>query len=106
MNLIEQSDDLVSHVGLYRSRHPLLHGYTSPFLVLYMAWLYTWLAIYGYEEWLEAGSIIGAGIVILNILLVLSCYWSVHFLALMTCNKVEERESVHAEWVKVVPTRS
>jgi len=106
MNLIDQSDDLVSHVGLYSSRHPLLHGYTSPFLVLYLVWLYTWIAVFGYEEWLEAGSIIGAGIVITNILLVLSCYWSVHFLALMTCSKVEKKNMVQAEWAKVVPTEN
>eukprot|EP00092_Neocalanus_flemingeri_P010651 GFUD01011473.1.p1 GENE.GFUD01011473.1~~GFUD01011473.1.p1 ORF type:complete len:1182 (+),score=323.38 GFUD01011473.1:52-3597(+) len=106
MNLIEQSDDLVSSVGLYRSRHPLLHGYISPFLVLYLAWLYNWLAVYGYEEWLEVGTILGAGIVILNILVVLSCYWSVHFLAVMTCNKVGENDTVSAEWAKVVPTEN
>ena len=106
MNLIDQSDELVSSVGLYRSRHPLLHGYTSPFIPLYLSWLYMWFTGYGYEEWLEAGAVIGAVLVILNILVILSCYWSVHFLALMTCSKVDPKNSLVAEWAKVVPTKN
>jgi len=106
MNLIDQSDELVSNVGLYRSRHPLLHGYTSPFIPLYLSWLYLWFVVYGYEEWLEAGAVIGAVLVILNILVILSCYWSVHFLALMTCSKVDPKNSLVAEWAKVVPTEN
>ena len=106
MNLIDQSDELVSNVGLYRSRHPLLHGYTSPFIPLYLSWLYLWFVVYGYEEWLEAGAVIGAVLVILNILVILSCYWPVHFLALMTCSKVDPKNSLVAEWAKVVPTEN
>jgi len=106
MSLIEQSDDLVSSVDLYKSRHPLLYGYTSPFLLLYLGWLYTWFVVYGYEEWLEAGAIIGAILFISNILVLLSCYWSVHFLAFMTCTKVKKGDTNSAEWAKVVPTEN
>ena len=45
MNLIGSGDELVARVSLYKSRHPALHGYTSPFIALYLAWLYTWLAV-------------------------------------------------------------
>ena len=45
LNLIGSGDELVSRVSLYKSRHPALHGYTSPFIVLYLAWLYTWLGV-------------------------------------------------------------
>ena len=41
LNLIGSGDELVSRVSLYKSRHPALHGYTSPFIALYLAWLYT-----------------------------------------------------------------
>ena len=74
MNLIDQSDEFVSSVGLYRSKHPLLHRYTSPFILLYLSCLYMWFVAYGYKEWLEAGAVIGAVLVILNILVILSCY--------------------------------
>ena len=45
MNLISSGDELVSRVTLYSSRHPALHGYSSPFILLYLAWLYTWLGV-------------------------------------------------------------
>ena len=45
MNLIGDGDELVSRISLYKSRHPALHGYTSPFVLLYLAWLYTWLGV-------------------------------------------------------------
>ena len=43
--MIGSGDELVARVSLYKSRHPALHGYTSPFIVLYLAWLYTWLGV-------------------------------------------------------------
>ena len=49
MTLISPGDELVSGVSLYKSRHPLLHGYTSPFFVLYIVWIYNWLFVYGYQ---------------------------------------------------------
>lgn len=104
MNLISGGDELVSRVTLYRSRHPLLHGYTSPFIALYLAWLYIWLGVYGYSEMVEAGAIIGAIIFISNLLVVLSCYWSVHCLSLVTCSRVPVTDLNSAEYAKVVPT--
>ena len=106
MNLISPGDELVSSVAVYKSRHPLLHGYTSPFLLLYSAWLYYWLLVYGYTEWWEVGAITGAAIAITNVLVLLSCYWSVHCLALNTCSRVAASDLDSAEWVKVVPTEN
>ena len=56
--------------------------------------------MYGYTEMLEAGAIIGAIIFISNLLVVLSCYWSVHCLSLVTCNRVSERDLDSAEYAK------
>jgi len=106
MNLADPEDELVTQVSLHRTRPPILHGYIAPFLLLYLSWLYTWLIHIGYEQWLEAGYIVGAAIVILNVLVVLSCHWSVSVMAVMTCNRVSEREAVMAEWAKVVPSEN
>ena len=84
-----------------RARPPLLHGYIAPFLLLYLAWLYTWFVHFGFEEWLEAGYISGAGLVLCNVLVILSCHWSVAIMATMTCNRVSERDAIMAEWAQV-----
>ena len=85
-----------------RARPPLLHGYIAPFLLLYLAWLYTWFVHFGFEEWLEAGYISGAGLVLCNVLVILSCHWSVAIMATMTCNRVSERDAIMAEWAQVI----
>ena len=102
MSLADPDDDLVSAVSLHRARPPVLHGYIAPFLLAYLAWLYTWLVHIGYEEWLEAGYVVGAAIVLLNVLVVLSCHWSVTVMAVMTCNTVQAKDAVLAEWAKVI----
>ena len=101
MSLADPDDDLVSAVSLHRARPPVLHGYIAPFLLAYLAWLYTWLVHIGYEEGLEAGYVVGAAIVLLNVLVVLSCHWSVTVMAVMTCNTVQAKDAVLAEWAKV-----
>ena len=106
MNLISPGDELVAAASLYRSRHPLLHGYTAPFLALYCGWLYTWLGVHGYNEWLEVGVVMGVGILLSNVLVLLSCYWSVHCLAWLTCSRVPHQQQAAAQWVKVVPTEN
>ena len=84
-----------------RARPPLLHGYIAPFIILYLVWLYTWFVHFGFEEWLEAGYISGAGLVLCNVLVILSCHWSVAIMATMTCNRVSERDAIMAEWAQV-----
>ena len=57
-----------------------------------------------FQEWLEVGAIVGAAIFIVNVLVLLSCYWSVHCLAINTCSRVSTHDLDSAQWVKVVPT--
>ncbi|XP_076043398.1 endoplasmic reticulum transmembrane helix translocase [Oratosquilla oratoria] len=95
-------DDLVDNVGLYEPRPLIFHGYIFPFVGLYTAWLYTWLVVYGYNEYYEAGFIALAVIGCLQVLTCLFCHWSVHVRCLLTCKK--ENDPLKAKVAKVVPT--
>ncbi|MGH0154350.1 UNVERIFIED_CONTAM: hypothetical protein FKN15_029009 [Acipenser sinensis] len=84
----EPADELVQSVSLYRRRPRLLHGTVLPFVaVLYPAWLYLWLAVYGVAEYPEAGFIALAAIGIAHVLTALSGHWSVHAHCWFTCSK-------------------
>ncbi|XP_005991859.1 manganese-transporting ATPase 13A1 [Latimeria chalumnae] len=97
------SDELVRLVTLYRRRSRLFHGTVLPFVaVLYPAWLYVWLAVYGAAEYPEAGLIGLIVIGIAHVLTALSGHWSVHAHCLLTCTK--EPDPSKATLVKVVPT--
>ena len=100
-SLIEANHELISRVVLYRAKSPLLYGYTSPFFLLYSIWLYLWIVVYGYENYLEVGGIVGAVLVLVNVLMVLCCHWSVHIMAVMTCTKLSEKNISEATWAKV-----
>ncbi|KAM9494406.1 endoplasmic reticulum transmembrane helix translocase isoform 1-T1 [Clarias gariepinus] len=97
------SDELVSSVSLYRRRPLLLHGTVLPFVaLLYPAWLYVWLAVYGATDYPEAGLLGLAAIGIAHVLTVLSGYWSVHAHCWLTCSK--EPDARKATLAKVIPT--
>lgn len=81
-------DDLVQRVSLYGSRSVIFHGTVLPFICFYSVWLYTWLILYGFDEFNEAGFVGIAVIGIVQILSCLCCYWSVHIQCFLTCNKV------------------
>uniref|UniRef100_A0A7N8XGY2 ATPase 13A1 n=1 Tax=Mastacembelus armatus TaxID=205130 RepID=A0A7N8XGY2_9TELE len=88
-------DELVSSVTLYRRRPRLLHGTVLPFLVvLYPAWLYAWLGVYGASEYPEAGLLALAAIGIVHVLTALSGYWSVHAHCWLTCSKDDNGERI------------
>ncbi|XP_019619059.1 PREDICTED: manganese-transporting ATPase 13A1-like isoform X1 [Branchiostoma belcheri] len=95
-------DDLVQRVSLYNLRPFLFHFYVAPFLIIYAAWLYVWLGVYGVEEYFEAGLIALAVIGIVQILACLFCHWSVHVRCTFICNKAYDPSK--AGWIKVVPT--
>ncbi|XP_037794888.1 manganese-transporting ATPase 13A1-like [Penaeus monodon] len=95
-------DDLVHSVGLYVPRPLILHGYIFPFLILYGIWGWAWVAVYGWEEYFEAGLIALAGVGCLQILTCLFCHWSVHVRCLFTCRR--ENDPRLATVAKVVPT--
>ncbi|NP_001121512.1 manganese-transporting ATPase 13A1 [Xenopus tropicalis] len=98
----EAQDDLVRSVTLYRRRPHILRGTVLPFALLYPAWLYCWVAVYGTDEYPEAGLIALAALGLLHVLTVLSGLWSVHAHCALTCAK---EPNIHtATLAKVVPT--
>ena len=80
----------IQQLSLYNLRPIVLHGYVAPFLVLYTGWLYVWMAIYGVEDYYEAGLIALAIIGLLQILTCLFCHWFVDVRTLLTCTKVRK----------------
>lgn len=85
---INAVDDLVESVTLHTPRPLLLHGYIFPFLILYPAWLYGWLFVYGVGDHLEAGFTGIAALGVLQVLICLCCHWSVHVRCFLTCGSV------------------
>lgn len=83
-----QVDELVQRVSLHSPRPVICHGTVLPFIFLYAAWSYTWLFVYGFDEFSEAGFVGIAVVGIFQILSCLCCYWSVHVQCFLTCSKV------------------
>ena len=84
----ENLSEDVKEITLYRRLPVYLHGYVVPFLALYGVVLLSWSQLYGLEENWEALLITIAAVAVVNVLTVLSCVWSVHFRAFLTCKKV------------------
>ncbi len=101
---ISPGDDLVASAQLYRRRYWGLHGHVAPFFgLIYPVWLAAWIGYFGGpSENLEPAAIALAGLALLQILVCLGCYWSVHFLAAMTCSKARE-DIKQFEYVKTIP---
>ena len=95
-------DDLVQKVSLHNPLPTVIHGYSLPFILLYGLWCYLWVFVYGIQEYPEAGWITLAGIGLIQILVSLSCYWSVHIRTFLTCANTSN--PLKAIYVKVVPT--
>ena len=85
---VEQISDEVHYVELYRTSHVLSHAYVAPFLVIYAIFFPTWIFKFGFFENFEVGCIILAVIGVIQVLVCLSCHWSVHLCARFTCSKV------------------
>ncbi|KNC34139.1 hypothetical protein FF38_08310 [Lucilia cuprina] len=95
-------DDLVQYVTLYVRNPIILSIVVLPFTLLYLGAFYLWIAVYGVEEYYEAGLVAIAAIAFVHVLTLLCCYWSVHVLAFLNCRKVKvPKVGVLA---KVVPT--
>uniref|UniRef100_T1J7Q5 Cation-transporting ATPase n=1 Tax=Strigamia maritima TaxID=126957 RepID=T1J7Q5_STRMM len=95
-------DEILRTVKLYTPRGLLFRGYIGPFILLYAAWLYSWIIIYGVNEYFEAGLITLACLVLTHILTCLSCHWSVEVRCFLTCSR--ERNATKATIAKVIPT--
>ncbi|PAA85082.1 hypothetical protein BOX15_Mlig023985g2 [Macrostomum lignano] len=90
----------IAYVSLLRSHQVVFHGYVFPFAVMYLLAMLN-LAFFRIYGSIELGFILIALIAILNILVCLSCYWSVHIKALLCFSKVTSLQS--ADVIKVVP---
>lgn len=95
-------DDLVQKVSLHNPLPTVFHGYSLPFIVLYCIWFYYWIFVYGVEEYLEAGWIVLASIGLFQVLVSLSCYWSVHVRTILTCSN--SSNPIDAAYARVIPT--
>lgn len=88
VNGVPAQDELVRSVTLYRRRPRLLTGTVLPFCILYPAWLYLWVSVYGVDEYPEAGLICLAALGVAHVLTVLSGLWSVHAHSALSFSKV------------------
>ena len=95
-------DDLVQKVTLHSPFPTILHGYSFPFIVLYSLWAYFAFFVYGIDDYVEPACLVLAGIGLIQVLVSLSCYWSVHVRTFVTCNN--QSSPLNAVYAKVVPT--
>ncbi|XP_041369048.1 endoplasmic reticulum transmembrane helix translocase-like [Gigantopelta aegis] len=92
----------IQHISYCNIRPVVFHGYVAPFIFIYGAWLYVWIAIYGTEEYFEGGLIALAIIGLIQVLTSLFCLWSIGVRCALTCATVTD--PFKADWAKVVPT--
>lgn len=102
VDVSKRLDELVQKVSLHTPLPVIIHGYSFPFIILYGVWFYLWVFVYGVEEFQEAGWIALAGIGLVQVLVSLSCYWSVHVRTFLTCSNISD--PLKATYAKVVPT--
>ncbi|XP_062514963.1 endoplasmic reticulum transmembrane helix translocase-like [Corticium candelabrum] len=95
-------NDDVESISLHVKRPLWLHAYIAPFLVIYLVWLYGAVVWIGLSEHWELTFILLAAIGIVQILVSLSCFWSVHINCAFTCRK--ETDVLKATHAKVIPT--
>ncbi|XP_033335315.1 endoplasmic reticulum transmembrane helix translocase [Megalopta genalis] len=101
-NATTRIDDLVQSVTLHRPRKLLFSGYILPFAVLHSIWIYSWIFVYGMNEYYEAGLVGVAAIGMFQIFVCLCCQWSVHVHTFLNCSS--EKTPSNATVAKVVPT--
>ncbi|KAG6444003.1 hypothetical protein O3G_MSEX003141 [Manduca sexta] len=95
-------DDLVEYTQLFKPVPTVLQGTVLPFLIIYPLVFYSWIVVYGFEDNFEAGFVTVSAIAVIQILICLCCYWSVHIQCFLSCSSV--KDPIQAEIVKVVPT--
>ena len=72
---------------LLNKRPFYLHGYFFPFLAAYAIAGFVWQEYFGMDHY-EIGIILVVSLFLIQILTVLSCFWSVDFRCWITCSKV------------------
>ena len=88
MNTLICVNDEIEFVSLYTLRPLLLHGYVLPFVLLYGGWLYVWVEVLGFSDYVEAGYIGFVIIGLLQVICSLLCHWFVSVRCLLTCSRV------------------
>ena len=78
----------IDYVKLYQRKRLIFHGYVLPFLIIHLIILYSWIFVYGITDYFELGCIALAVTGVIQVLACLSCHWSIHVRALLTCSKV------------------
>lgn len=81
-------DDLVQYTQLFKSVATVFQGTIFPFLIIYPVVFYSWIFVYGFEDNFEAGFVTVAVVAIVQILICLCCYWSVHIQCFLSCSSV------------------
>lgn len=107
MSLIKpKSDELVHSITCYNSRPVFYHWYIAPFVALYSFLIYHWFNKYeGRSDVnVEIWFVYVAVAVFSQILLFLSCQWSISINCLLAFKQVPNPET--SEYVKVVPTKN
>lgn len=95
-------DELVQTVTLHNPRKLLFTGYVLPSVILHAVWIYSWIFVYGIDEYYDAGLVGIAAIGVLQIFICLCCQWSVHIHTFLNCSS--EKNPYKAKIAKVVPT--
>ncbi|XP_006608970.1 manganese-transporting ATPase 13A1 [Apis dorsata] len=95
-------DELVQTVTLHNPRKLLFTGYVLPSVILHTVWIYSWIFVYGIDEYYDAGLVGIAAIGVLQIFICLCCQWSVHIHTFFNCSS--EKNPYNAKIAKVVPT--
>ncbi|XP_043596060.1 endoplasmic reticulum transmembrane helix translocase [Bombus pyrosoma] len=95
-------DELVQTVTLHNPRKLLFTGYVLPSVILHAVWIYSWIFVYGIDEYYDAGLVGIAAIGVLQIFICLCCQWSVHIHTFLNCSS--EKDPYKAKIAKVVPT--
>ena len=102
---ISPGDELIQSLTLYKGRHWFWHLHVLPYtIVATIGWIYFWLFSplgYSFDDHYEAAMISLVALALLQILLFLSCHWSVHVQAAMSASSV--KRIADADIAKVVP---
>lgn len=88
-------DDLVQYTQLFKPMATVLQGTILPFLVIYPVVFYFWVVVYGFEENFEAGFVTVAVVAVIQILICLCCYWSVHIQCFLSCSAVSNELNLY-----------
>lgn len=95
-------DELVQTVTLHNPRKLLFTGYVLPSVILHTVWIYSWIFVYGIDEYYDAGLVGIAAIGVLQIFICLCCQWSVHIHTFFNCSSVSWRLFIIRKYINLI----